>query len=70
MPDITSTGAALLADYRNERRIELAYEDQRPHSLTLVHTFMYASVSTSVWRHGHMHNCMYVRVCIRVLCHT
>lgn len=29
MPDITSTGAALLADYRNERRIEMAYEDQR-----------------------------------------
>jgi len=29
MPDITSTGTALLADYRNERRIEMAYEDQR-----------------------------------------
>ncbi len=29
MPDVTSTGATLLADYRNERRIEMAYEDQR-----------------------------------------
>ena len=29
MPDITSTGATLMADYRNERRIEMAYEDQR-----------------------------------------
>jgi hypothetical protein len=29
MPDITSTGAALLTDYRNERRIEMVYEDQR-----------------------------------------
>jgi len=29
MPDVTSTGATLLADYRNERRIEMVYEDQR-----------------------------------------
>ncbi len=29
MPNITSTGAALIADYRNERRIELVYEDHR-----------------------------------------
>lgn len=29
MPDITSTGTSLMADYRNERRIEMAYEDQR-----------------------------------------
>ena len=29
MPDVTSTGAALMADYRNERRIEMVYEDQR-----------------------------------------
>ncbi|MEO8414720.1 MAG: RagB/SusD family nutrient uptake outer membrane protein [Ginsengibacter sp.] len=29
MPDISSTGATLLADYRNERRIEMVYEDQR-----------------------------------------
>ena len=29
MPDITSTGATLLTDYRNERRIEMAFEDQR-----------------------------------------
>ena len=29
MPDITSTGTALRDDYRNERRIEMAYEDQR-----------------------------------------
>ncbi len=29
MPDITSTGTALLDDYRNERRVEMAYEDQR-----------------------------------------
>ncbi|MDQ6902331.1 MAG: RagB/SusD family nutrient uptake outer membrane protein [Bacteroidota bacterium] len=29
MPDITTTGSTLMADYRNERRIEMAYEDQR-----------------------------------------
>ena len=29
MPDITSTGQTLMTDYRNERRIEMAYEDQR-----------------------------------------
>ena len=29
MPDVTSTGTALMTDYRNERRIEMAYEDQR-----------------------------------------
>jgi hypothetical protein len=29
MPDITTTGSALMADYRNERRIEMVYEDQR-----------------------------------------
>ena len=29
MPDVTSSGATLLNDYRNERRIEMAYEDQR-----------------------------------------
>jgi hypothetical protein len=29
MPDITSTGAALVTDYRNERAIELHLEDQR-----------------------------------------
>jgi len=29
MPDVTSSGATLLADYRSERRIEMAYEDQR-----------------------------------------
>jgi hypothetical protein len=29
MPDITSTGTTLMDDYRNERRIEMAYEDQR-----------------------------------------
>lgn len=29
MPDITSTGTALRDDYRNERRIEMVYEDQR-----------------------------------------
>ncbi|MBO9205200.1 MULTISPECIES: RagB/SusD family nutrient uptake outer membrane protein [Niastella] len=31
MPAITQTGAALKDRYRNERRIELAYEDQRYH---------------------------------------
>lgn len=31
MPEITETGAALKERYRNERRIELAYEDQRYH---------------------------------------
>jgi hypothetical protein len=31
MPAITETGAALKERYRNERRIELAYEDQRYH---------------------------------------
>jgi hypothetical protein len=31
MPAITETGAALKDRYRNERRIELAYEDQRYH---------------------------------------
>lgn len=29
MPDVTQTGAALMAEYRNERRVELAYENQR-----------------------------------------
>jgi starch-binding outer membrane protein, SusD/RagB family len=29
MPDITTTGQALINDYRHERRIELAFEDQR-----------------------------------------
>jgi hypothetical protein len=29
MPDITATGQALIDEYRNERRIELAFEDQR-----------------------------------------
>lgn len=29
MPDISTSGAALMSDYRNERRIEMAYEDQR-----------------------------------------
>jgi hypothetical protein len=29
MPDITDTGAALKARYRNERKIELAFEEQR-----------------------------------------
>ena len=29
MPDITESGAALVARYRNERLIELAYEGQR-----------------------------------------
>lgn len=29
MPDISSTGEALKDDYRNERRIEMVYEDQR-----------------------------------------
>ncbi|MCE7038943.1 RagB/SusD family nutrient uptake outer membrane protein [Dyadobacter sp. CY312] len=29
MPDITETGAALVERYRNERKIELAYEDHR-----------------------------------------
>jgi starch-binding outer membrane protein, SusD/RagB family len=28
-PDITSTGEQLMQDYRHERRIEMAYEDQR-----------------------------------------
>jgi hypothetical protein len=28
-PDITSTGAQLMEDYRHERRVEMAYEDQR-----------------------------------------
>ena len=31
MPEITESGAALKERYRNERRIELAYEDQRYH---------------------------------------
>jgi starch-binding outer membrane protein, SusD/RagB family len=31
MPAITETGAALKARYQNERRIEMAYEDQRYH---------------------------------------
>lgn len=31
MPEITETGAALKEHYRNERRIEMAYEDQRYH---------------------------------------
>lgn len=29
MPDITETGAALMERYRNERRVELAFEDHR-----------------------------------------
>ncbi len=29
MPDITESGAALKARYRNERRVEMAFEDQR-----------------------------------------
>ncbi|WP_229253770.1 RagB/SusD family nutrient uptake outer membrane protein [Dyadobacter sp. NIV53] len=29
MPDITETGAALVKRYQNERRIEMAYEEQR-----------------------------------------
>jgi len=29
MPDITSSGSDLVSDYRNERRIEMAYEGQR-----------------------------------------
>jgi hypothetical protein len=29
MPPITSTGAQLMDDYRNERQVELAFEDQR-----------------------------------------
>ncbi len=29
MPDITETGAALKERYRHERRVELAFEDQR-----------------------------------------
>jgi hypothetical protein len=29
LPEITETGAALVERYRNERRIELMYEDQR-----------------------------------------
>lgn len=29
MPDITETGAALMKRYQNERRIEMAYEEQR-----------------------------------------
>jgi len=29
MPDITSSGDALLKDYRNERRVEMCYEEQR-----------------------------------------
>lgn len=29
MPDVMSTGTALRDDYRNERRIEMVYEDQR-----------------------------------------
>lgn len=31
MPAVTSTGAALMNEYRNERRIELAYEEHRYH---------------------------------------
>jgi len=31
MPAITESGAALVARYRNERRIEMAYEEQRYH---------------------------------------
>ena len=31
MPAITSTGDALKAEYRNERRVELAYEEHRYH---------------------------------------
>ena len=31
MPAVTETGAALKERYRNERRVELAYEDQRYH---------------------------------------
>jgi hypothetical protein len=29
MPPITSSGAQLMDDYRNERQVELAFEDQR-----------------------------------------
>ncbi|MGN6618379.1 MAG: RagB/SusD family nutrient uptake outer membrane protein [Ilyomonas sp.] len=29
MPDVTESGGALMVRYRNERRIEMAYEDQR-----------------------------------------
>lgn len=29
MPDITETGAALVVRFRNEKRVEMAYEDQR-----------------------------------------
>ena len=29
MPDVTETGQALIDRYRNERKIELAFEDQR-----------------------------------------
>ena len=29
MPDITASGPALMEEYRNERRIEMAYEEQR-----------------------------------------
>jgi len=29
MPDVTQSGSALMAEYRNERRVELAYENQR-----------------------------------------
>ena len=29
MPDITETGTALLKRYQNERRVEMAYEEQR-----------------------------------------
>lgn len=29
MPDITTSGQALMDEYRNERRVELAFEDQR-----------------------------------------
>lgn len=29
MPDVTESGDALMKRYRNERRIEMAYEDQR-----------------------------------------
>lgn len=31
MPAVTSTGAALMNEYRNERRVELAYEEHRYH---------------------------------------
>ncbi len=31
MPAITSTGDALRQEYRNERRVEMAYEEQRYH---------------------------------------